>query len=64
MPKRLRTSEAKAHLRLKATVDVLSDAELMHQIRRSRKFCARGGKGLTFEAVFGEPLRLPKRRAR
>lgn len=50
--------------RLKETVDVLSDAELMRQIRRSRRFYAKGGKGLTFEDVFGEPIMLSKRRAR
>lgn len=50
--------------RLKETIDVLSDAALMRQIRRSRRFYARGGKGLTFEDVFGEPLTPSKRRAR
>lgn len=47
--------------RLKETIDVLSDRELMRQIRRSRHFYATGGKGLSFEAVFREPTR---RRAR
>lgn len=50
--------------RLKETIDVLSDAELVRQIRRSRRFYAKGGKGLTFEDVFGEPLTPSKRRAR
>ena len=40
--------------RLKETVDVLSDPELMRQIHRSRQFYATGGKGLSFEAVFRE----------
>jgi antitoxin YefM len=51
--------------RLKETVDVLGDPELMRQIRRSRQFYASGGKGLSFEAVFGEPSAAsPRRRAR
>lgn len=50
--------------RLKETIDVLSDAELVRQIRRSRRFYAKGSKGLTFEDVFGEPLTPSKRRAR
>jgi hypothetical protein len=37
---------------------------MMRQIARSRAFFARGGKGLSFEEVFGEPLRLPKKRKR
>src|SRR5688572_28098168 len=39
------------------TLDVLSDAGLMRQIDESRAFYASGGKGLSFEDVFGEPLR-------
>jgi len=50
--------------RLKATIDVLSDPELMRQIRASEKHYARGAKGLSFEDVFGEPLTMPKRRGR
>ena len=50
--------------RLKETVDVLSDPELMQQIRESRKFYASGKKGLTFEDVFGEPLSAPKKKRR
>ena len=50
--------------RLKETVDVLSDPELMRQIRRSRQFYATGGKGLSFEAVFREPSAPSRRRAR
>ena len=46
--------------RLKATLEVLTDPELMRQIRASRKFYARGGKGLSFEEVFEEPL-TPRR---
>jgi prevent-host-death family protein len=48
--------------RLKATVDVLSDAALMRQIRRSRRYFARGGKGLSLEQVFAEPPELARRR--
>jgi len=50
--------------RLKETLDVLADPALMRQIRRSQAFYARGGRGLSFEEVFGEPLRPPKKRKR
>ena len=49
--------------RLKETLDVLSDPELMRQIRASEAHFAAGKKGLTFEDVFGEPL-VPVRRKR
>lgn len=48
---------------LKETLDVLSDPELMRQIRHSLAEIAAGKKGLTFEEVFGEPL-VPRRRKR
>ena len=50
--------------RLKETLDILSDPALMRQIRRSQRFYAEGGKGLSFEEVFSEPLQLPKKRKR
>jgi len=50
--------------RLKATIDVLSDPDLMRQIRSSQRYFARGGRGLSFEEVFGEPLRALKTRGR
>ena len=50
--------------RLKETLDVLADPGLMRQISRSKAFFARGGRGLSFEEVFGEPLRRPKKRKR
>jgi antitoxin YefM len=50
--------------RLKETLDALSDADLMKQIRRSRRFYAAGGQGLSVEEVFGEPSVRAKRRAR
>ena len=50
--------------RLKETLDVLGDPALLRQIRRSRRFYARGGKGLTFEELFGEPLQPRKKRKR
>jgi prevent-host-death family protein len=50
--------------RLKATLEVLSDPELMRQIRASQKFYAAGRKGLSFEDVFGESLRAPRPRGR
>ena len=46
--------------RLKKTLDVLSDPVLMQQIRRSQQFYDRGGKGLSFEEVFDEPLQTEK----
>ena len=48
--------------RLKATVDILSDPGLMRQIRRSRRYFAAGGKGLSLEEVFGEPRTQTRRR--
>lgn len=48
---------------LKETLDVLSDPDLMKQIRQSRAYYRAGGKGLSFEDVFGEPL-VPVRRRR
>jgi antitoxin YefM len=50
--------------RLKATLEVLSDPELMRQIRASQKFYASRAKGLSFEEVFGEPLTARKQRGR
>ena len=50
--------------RLKETLDVLGDPEMMRQIRASERYFAKGGAGLSFEQVFGEPLRRQKRRAR
>lgn len=49
--------------RLKETLDVLSDPSLMRQIRSSWRFYANGGKGLSFEDVFGEPL-LPGKKSK
>ena len=48
--------------RLKETLDVLTDSELMRQIRKSRSYYRAGKRGLSFEDVFGEPLLPPKRR--
>ena len=50
--------------RLKETLDVLSDPDLMRQIRSSERYLARGGKGRSFEEVFGVPLQPHKKRAR
>lgn len=49
--------------RLKETLDVLSDPEMMKQIRQSEVFYASGNKGLGYEEVFGAPL-TPKRKRR
>jgi antitoxin YefM len=48
--------------RLKESLDVLSDPELMRQISQSRAFYSTGGTGLSFEQVFDEPLRHTKKR--
>jgi len=48
--------------RLKDTLDVLSDPLVMKQIAQSKSFYAKGLKGESFEAVFGEPLGTRKRR--
>ena len=50
--------------RLKETLDMLSDPDLMRQIRASEQFYAKGGKGLSFEEVFGELLHPVKKRKR
>jgi prevent-host-death family protein len=50
--------------RLKETLDVLSDPDLMRQIRESEAYFAAGKKGLSFEEVFGEPLALARRKKR
>lgn len=41
--------------RMKETLDVLKDPYMMRQIRASDRYLAEGGKGLSFEQVFGEP---------
>jgi prevent-host-death family protein len=48
--------------RLKESLDVLSDSLLMGQIRRSKRFYARGRRGLSFEELFGEQLDARKKR--
>jgi len=51
--------------RLKATLDVLGDRDLMQQIRKSRRFFGKGRRGKSFEDVFADPLPAPgKRRPR
>lgn len=49
--------------RLKETLDVLSDPDLMRQIRQSQAEAAARRPGFTFEQVFGEPL-SPRRKKR
>lgn len=48
--------------RLKDTLEVLSDAPLMRQIRKSRSYYKKRKRGLSFEEVFGEPLKPHRRR--
>ncbi|MBI3070582.1 MAG: type II toxin-antitoxin system Phd/YefM family antitoxin [Deltaproteobacteria bacterium] len=50
--------------RLKETLEILSDPDLMKQIRKSEAFYRAGKAGLTFEDVFGEPLVPVKKRRR
>src|SRR5436309_8315565 len=50
--------------RLKETLDVLSDPDLMRQIRQSEADIAAGKKGLSFEEVFGEALGRNRRKKR
>ena len=50
--------------RQQETLDILSDPDMMKQIRQSRRFYAKGAKGLSFEDVFGEPLAPTKKPAR
>jgi prevent-host-death family protein len=48
--------------RLKETLDVLSDPASMRQIAQSKRFYAKGRKGESFEALFGESLVVRRRR--
>ncbi len=50
--------------RVKETIDILSDSDLMRQIRQSRAFYDAGQNGLSFDEVFGEPLVPRKKRRR
>jgi antitoxin YefM len=50
------------YARLKETLDVLSDPSLMQQIAESRAFYRGGKKGFSFDDVFGEPIRRPRKR--
>jgi antitoxin YefM len=50
--------------RLKETIDVLSDPGMMRQIRESERYFQKGGKGLSFEEVFGEALHPVRKRNR
>lgn len=48
--------------RLKATLDVLSDRELLQQVRKSRQFFGEGRRGKSFEDVFADPPEAPAKR--
>ena len=50
------------YIRLKETLDVLSDPALMNQIAESRSFYRTGKNGLSFEDIFGEPITPVKKR--
>ena len=49
------------YMRELETIDVLTDPELMRQIRASQASEAAGEKSFSFEEVFGEPL-APRRK--
>lgn len=48
--------------RLKATVEVFGDADLMRQIRSSKRHFAAGGKGETLDEVFEERVKRARPR--
>ena len=50
--------------RLKETLDVLSDPDLMRQIRQSEAEIAAGKPGLSVDELFGETPRRRKRKKR
>ena len=50
------------YARLKATLEVLSDPEMMEQIRKSRRYFGSRRRGLSFEDIFDEPLSTATRR--
>lgn len=50
--------------RLRATLDVLSDPQLMRQIRKSRRFWRTKSRGVPFEEVLGEDSGKRARRSR
>lgn len=49
---------------LKETLDILSDPELMRQIRSSRREIRQGARRYSFEEVLGEPLAVRDRSRR
>lgn len=48
--------------RLKATVEILSDTDLMRQIRSSKRHFAAGGKGIALDDVFQPPVKRVRQR--
>jgi len=50
--------------RQRDTLEILSDPDLMEQIRKSRRFYARSAKGLSLEDIFGDAGVSTKKRAR
>lgn len=43
--------------RYRETMDILTDKKLMKQIQKSRAYYKKRKKGVSFEKVFGEPLK-------
>lgn len=50
--------------RQRDTLDILADPGLMRQIRRSRRFYAARGRGLSFEEIFAAARKSPAKRRR
>jgi antitoxin YefM len=48
--------------RLKATVEILGDADLMRQVRSSKRHFAAGGKGVTLDEMFGDRVKRVRSR--
>lgn len=49
---------------LKETLEVLGDQDLMAQIKRSEEYFAKGGKGYSYEEVFGKDPGQPPKKSR
>jgi len=50
------------YARLRETLDILADADLMSTIRRNRRYFRKGGKGVPLEKLFASPPRSRSRK--
>ena len=55
---------AREYERLKETLDVLGDPELMRQIRESEAHFTSGEKGVGYAEIFGETMKPMRKRRR